>query len=55
LERAQIEPRVQLSRRAENDPPPSTNGANRGSRLALHVRYLEGRKHLPIVALRRAA
>jgi len=53
--RARFEPRVRSPRDPRGDSPPSTTGERCRSRLELDVRYLEGRKHLPIVALRRVA
>lgn len=41
-------------KRSRLEPRPGI-GRRRAARLALHVRYLEGRKHLPIVTLRRVA
>ncbi len=54
-ERARFEPRARWPRDARSVSPHSTSGACCGARLALHVRYLEGRKHLPIVKLERVA
>jgi transposase InsO family protein len=54
-ERARFEPRVRWPRAAKCTSPQSTSGECSGARLALHVRYLEGRKHLPVVALERTA
>jgi transposase InsO family protein len=53
--RARFEPRVQWPRDARCASPRSTGGNRSSARLALQVRYLEGRKHLPLVTLRRVA
>ena len=54
-DRARFEPRARWPRNAPCASPPSRIGGRCGARLVLHVRYLEGRKHLPIVTLRRVA
>ncbi len=55
LERVRFEPRARMFRGAGCASTRSFDGESCGSRLALQVGYLEGRKHLPIVALRRVA
>jgi hypothetical protein len=51
-ERTRFEPRLRWPHDARCAAPQSMRGEPVGVRLALHVRYLEGRKHLPIVTLR---
>ena len=55
LKRARFEPRVRMSHGAGCASLRSSTDDSCGPRLALRVDYLEGRKHLPIVALRRVA
>jgi transposase InsO family protein len=54
-DRARFEPRARWPRGSPCASPPSRIAGRCGARLVLHVGYLEGRKHLPIVALRRVA
>jgi hypothetical protein len=54
-ERARFEPRARWPRNAPCASPPSRIAGRCGARLVLNVRYLEGRKHLPVVALSRVA
>ena len=53
-ERPRYEPRARWPRSASCASPRTPVAGHRGTRLQLDVRYHWGRKHLPIVALRRA-
>jgi transposase InsO family protein len=53
--RPRFEPRARWPRDAACAQPQAPVRGRRGVRLALEVRYLEGRAHLPIVSLTRAA
>ena len=50
-----FEPRITWPRRSSCAAPQAQIKGRRGARLTLVVGYLEGRKHLPVVELRRAA
>jgi transposase InsO family protein len=50
-----FEPRARWPRGSSRTSPTSRIAGPRGVRLELNLRYLEGRKHLPIVALERVA
>jgi len=53
--RPRFEPRKKWPARSPCAAPQVTIEGRRGARLDLHVSYLEGRKHLPIVSLQRVA
>ncbi|MEE8241338.1 MAG: integrase core domain-containing protein [Nitrospirales bacterium] len=50
-----FEPRTMWPRRSSCAAPQAQIKGRRGAKLTLVVGYLEGRKHLPVVELRRAA
>ena len=50
-----FEPRTTWPRRSKCASPQAEIRGRRGTRLTLVVGYLEGRQHLPVVELRRAA
>ena len=50
-----FEPRITWPRRSSCAAPQAQIKGRRGARLTLVVGYLEDRKHLPVVELRRAA
>jgi hypothetical protein len=54
-ERPRYEPRARWSRSAPCAHPYAPVAGNCGARVRLDVRYYWGRKHLPVVALRRTA
>lgn len=49
------EPRGNWPRRSSCATPQAKVKGRRGARLGLRISYLEGRRHLPVVALQRAA
>ncbi len=53
--KARFEPRTTWPRRSSCAVPQAQIKGRRGAKLTLVVGYLEGRKHLPIVELQRAA
>ena len=53
--RPRLEPRAHWPVSAPCASPPTEIRGERGRRLALVVGYLEGRRHLPVIALREAA
>ncbi len=50
-----FEPRRRFPRGATCAGPPAKIGGRRGTELALQVSFVKGRRHLPIVELKRAA
>ena len=54
-QRPRVEPRARWRRRAPCASVHAPIAGSRGARIRLDVRYHWGRKHLPVVALRRAA
>ena len=54
-ERSRFEPRSRWPRSAPYASPRSRIAGPRGAELRLRVSYLEGRRHLPVVALQRVA
>jgi hypothetical protein len=50
-----LEPRAKWPRGSPCAKPQVAVRGKRGAPVSLHVRFVEGRKHLPLVTLRRAA
>jgi hypothetical protein len=50
-----FEPRIDWPGNSSCSPPPAGISGPCGGKLTLVVGYLEGRRHLPVVELRRAA
>jgi putative transposase len=54
-ERRRFEPRVEWPRRSPCASPQAEIKGERGANLSLIIGYLEGRRHLPVIELKRAA